>query len=333
MKASMGYYGVLVVFVFVAIAVGIETVSAGGEKGGSLFTCPPGSPCYDRCRNVRCPAECPSTRPANPQAKFCYLDCYSRKCEAVCKSPKHECDGKGSGCYDPRFVGGDGVMFYFHGRKGEHFTLVSDTRFQINARFIGLRPAGRSRDFTWIQALGFMFGSHRFTVDAVRAERWDDAVDHLRFVYDGEPLELPEGHRSSWRSPDGLFTVERIGRTNSVTVKLEGMAEALLTVVPVTEEDDRIHKYQKPTDDCLAHMEVQFRFQELSAKVEGVLGRTYQPDYLNPAKRGVAMPVLGGEDKYWTPSLLSPRCSECAADSRKQNCLLTTHLGSELQTL
>ncbi|MQM18426.1 hypothetical protein Taro_051419 [Colocasia esculenta] len=105
-----------------------------------------------------------------------------------------------------------------------------------------------------------MFGFHRFTMDAVRDERWDDAVDQLQFAYDGEPLELLKGHWPSWN--------------------------ALLTVVPVTEEDDRIHKYQKPFDDCLAHMEVQFRFQELSAKVEGVLGRTYQPDYVNPVKRG-----------------------------------------------
>lgn len=222
-----------------------------------------------------------------------------------------DCNNKGSGCYDPRFIGGDGVVFYFHGRKGEHFSLASDPRFQINARFIGLRPAGRSRDFTWIQALGFMFGSHRFTVDAARTERWDDEVDHLQFSYDGEPFEIPEGHMSSWSSPDGQLTVERTGRTNSVTVKLERMAEASINVVPVTKEDDRIHKYQIPSDDCFAHLEVQFRFHGLSPEVEGVLGRTYQPDYVNPAKQGVAMAVLGGEDKYWTSSLLSPRCNAC----------------------
>lgn len=221
-----------------------------------------------------------------------------------------DCD-KGSGCKDPRFIGGDGVVFFFHGKKDEHFTLVSESRFQINSRFIGLRPAGRTRDFTWIQAMGFMFGSHRFTVAAATAPRWDDAVDHLQFSYDGEAFEIPEGHRSMWISPDNLLTVERRGRTNNVTVKLEGMVDASINAVPVTEEDDRIHKYQIPSDDCFAHLDVQFSFYRLSPEVEGVLGRTYQPDYVNPAKQGVEMPVLGGADKYWTPSLLSPSCNAC----------------------
>ncbi|MQM07049.1 hypothetical protein Taro_039881 [Colocasia esculenta] len=297
----------LVLFFAAVMAVEMGTVGAGGY--GNPVGCPRWSPCY--YRKVRCPAECPSTRPWNRHAKFCHIDCYSRRCEAYCKKPSRECDDKGSGCYDPRFVGGDGVVFYFHGQKNEHFTLVSDPRFQINGRFIGLRPEGRTRDFTWIQALGFMFGSHRFTVGATRADRWVDAVDHLQFSYDGEALELPEGYRSTWSSPDGLLMVERMGRTNSVTVKLEGMAEATITVVPVTKEDDRIHKYHIPSDDCFAHLEVQFNFYGLSPAVEGVLGRTYQPDYVNPAKVGVEMPVLGGEDKYRTTSLLSSQCNAC----------------------
>ncbi|KAJ6978298.1 hypothetical protein NC653_030010 [Populus alba x Populus x berolinensis] len=33
------------------------------------------------------------------------------------------CNGIGAACYDPRFVGGDGVMFYFHGKTNEHFSL------------------------------------------------------------------------------------------------------------------------------------------------------------------------------------------------------------------
>ncbi|MQM09352.1 hypothetical protein Taro_042222 [Colocasia esculenta] len=225
--------------------------------------------------------------------------------------PKPGCHNTGTGCGDPRFVGGDGVVFYFHGRRDEHFTLVSDPRFQINARFIGLRPVGRPRDFTWIQALGFMFGSHMFTVEATRAEKWDDAADHLQFSFQGELLELPQGHRSSWSSPDNKLTVERTERTNIVMIRLEQMAIASITVAPVTKEDDRIHKYQIPVDDCFAHLDVQFSFYGLSPEVEGVLGRTYQPDYVNPAKQGVAMPVLGGENKYWTPSLVSPECNAC----------------------
>ncbi|WOL04868.1 hypothetical protein Cni_G13590 [Canna indica] len=268
------------------------------------------SPCYRR--QIACPKQCPDAKPSNPKAKACFLDCNSPKCETTCRGRKPKCNGVGSGCYDPRFIGGDGIVFYFHGKKDEHFSLVSDRHLQINARFIGLRPAGRPRDFTWIQALGLMYGgNHAFTVEATRAARWDAAVDHLSFTFDGEPFELAEGHLAAWRSPDGKVAVERTGSRNSVTVALEGAAEVALNVVPVTAEDDRVHKYGIPSDDCFAHLEVQFRFFELSAEVEGVLDRTYRRDFKNTAKAGVAMPVVGGEDKYSTSSLVSPDCMQC----------------------
>ncbi|GJW44688.1 root cap [Tanacetum coccineum] len=85
--------------------------------------------------------------------------------------------------------------------------------------------------------------------------------------------------------------------------------------VPVTAEDDKIHGYNVPSDDCFAHLEVQFRFSGLSDNVEGVLGKTYQPDFKNPAKPGVAMAVVGGEDKYKTSGLLSSDCAKCIFDS------------------
>ncbi|PKI77590.1 hypothetical protein CRG98_002044 [Punica granatum] len=57
--------------------------------------------------------------------------------------------------------------------------------------------------------------------------------------------------------------------------------------------------------------EVQFRFFALSSKVEGVLARTYRPDFENPAKAGVEMAVVGGENRYRTSSLLSLDCTSC----------------------
>ncbi|KAF3780980.1 hypothetical protein EJ110_NYTH37859 [Nymphaea thermarum] len=237
-------------------------------------------------------------------------------CNAGCKlllitDRKADCHGTGAACYDPRFVGGDGVVFFFHGKANEHFSLVSDTNFQINARFIGLRPQGRTRDFTWIQALGFMYGPHTFTLGAKKVMKWDNSVDQLEFFYDGQPIFLSEGHLSEWSSPDHDLKLERTARTNSIIVKLPEIAEVSVNVVPVTEEDDRIHKYQIPADDCFAHLEVQFRFYGLSPQVEGVIGKTYQPDFQSPVKKGVAMPIMGGEDKHRTPSLLSPNCKFC----------------------
>ncbi|XP_008775450.2 uncharacterized protein LOC103695811 [Phoenix dactylifera] len=287
MKLSSGKCFALLLF-FVAGAI-----EMGGASAQDIMGCPSNrSPCFWRL--FPCPAECPAIQPKNPKAKRCTIDCDSPICQTVCISPKPSCNGIGSGCGDPRFVGGDGVVFYFHGRKGEHFSLVSDPGLQINARFAGLRPAGRTRDFTWIQALGVTFGSHAFTIEATRAAQWDDAVDHLNFTCDGDLLQVPEGHLSSWKSYDGKLMVERIGSRNSVRITLKEMAEVSLNVVPVTKEDDRIHHYQIRSDDCFVHLEVQFRFFGLSPDVEGVLGRTYRPDYKNAAKLGVAIAVVGG---------------------------------------
>jgi hypothetical protein len=99
-------------------------------------------------------------------------------------------------------VGGDGVVFYFHGRKNQDFCLVSDSDLHINAHFIGKRPEGRPRDFTWVQALGFVFGSHTLTVAAKPVAKWDNSVDHLEFSYDGVAMEIETTPMSSWTSAD-----------------------------------------------------------------------------------------------------------------------------------
>ncbi|XP_059643874.1 uncharacterized protein LOC132285703 [Cornus florida] len=221
------------------------------------------------------------------------------------------CNGIGAACYDPRFIGGDGVMFYFHGKTNEHFSLVSDHNLQINARFIGRRPQGRSRDNTWIQALGLVFDSHTFTLAANKVAKWDDEVDQLSFSYNGVPIFLPQGHLSTWAAPDNRLVVERTTSCNSVTVKVPGVVEMSANVVPITKEDDRVHNYQIPSDDCFAHLEVQFKFLHLSKKVDGVLGQTYRPEFQSPVKRGVPMPIMGGEDKFKTSTLVSADCKYC----------------------
>ncbi|XP_074311054.1 uncharacterized protein LOC141646944 [Silene latifolia] len=265
------------------------------------------SPCF--LKRITCPRQCPTLNPTNPRAKVCDIDCNNPICKAECRNRKPNCSGRGAACLDPRFIGGDGIVFYFHGKSNQHFSLVSDLNFQVNARFIGLRPAGRTRDYTWIQALGILFDSHSFSLEATPAAQWDDEVDHLKFSYDGQELDLPEGYPSNWTA--GNLKVERTDKLNSVIVTVAEIAEISVNVVPVTKEDDRIHNYQIPSDNCFAHLEVQFRFFGLSSEVEGVIGRTYQPDFKNPAKPGVAMPVVGGEDKYRTSTLLTPDCKSC----------------------
>lgn len=247
---------------------------------------------------------------------------------------KPNCNGYGSICYDPRFVGGDGVIFYFHGAKGGDFALVSDDCLQINAHFIGSRPAGRTRDYTWIQALSVMFDSHSLVVAAQRVTKWDDSVDSLVLRWDGDTITLPTEGDAEWRVMSDVdgggreVVVERTDETNSIEVTIAGLVSMDVKVTPIGEKENRIHNYQLPEDDAFAHLEAQFRFANLSEMVEGVLGKTYRPGYVSPVNVGVPMPMMGGEDKYRTPSLLSPLCGAC----RFQQPLPATHdLSSALE--
>ncbi|KAK6932498.1 Root cap [Dillenia turbinata] len=306
----------IVVFVLLSVHLGVIELEAASSKSKVKHVKQETVTCktrHSRCflKKIKCPKECPKVKPSDPKAKACFLDCYSPKCEAVCRTRKPNCSGTGAACYDPRFIGGDGIVFYFHGKSNEDFALVSDTNFQINARFIGHRPIGRSRDYTWIQGLGLMFGTHNFTIEATRASKWDNDIDHLKFSYNGQDIVIPEGHLADWNSLDRELQVERTSSKNSALIALQEKVEIFVNVVPVTELDNKIHNYQLPLDDSFAHLEVQFRFFGLSPKVDGVLGRTYQPDFVNPAKPGVAMPVVGGADKYRTSSILSADCLAC----------------------
>ncbi|CAI0376092.1 unnamed protein product [Linum tenue] len=289
---TAGISAILMVAAAAALQLAAMVSAADYPKAETVW-CAKTSRCSDAY--VDCPAECASTTTPNAKGKR-----------------KPNCDAPGSACYDPRFVGGDGRVFYFHGKTNEVFTLVSDPNFQINGRFIGHRPAGRPRDFTWIQSLGVLFNTHKFTLEATKAATWDSEADHLKFAYNGQDISITEGSLSSWYSQDKDIKVERVSSKNSVIISIRDKAEILVNVVPVTKEDDRVHKYNVPQHDCFVHLEVQFRFYKLSPRVEGVLGRTYQPDFENTVARpGVAMPVMGGEDKYRTSDLVSAECGAC----------------------
>ena len=199
-------------------------------------------------------------------------------------------------------------MFYFHGRKNQDFCLVSDSDLHINARFIGKRPEGRPRDFTWVQALGFLFGSETLSVSAKKVGKWNKAIDQFEFTHNGKPFMIDTWATNSWTSEDGQVTLERISDVNSVHLEIKDRMTVSLSVVPIGKKESDVHKYQIDDEDCFAHLDMEFSFYNLSASVNGVLGQTYQPGFVNPVKRGVAMPIMGGADRYFTPALLSADC-------------------------
>lgn len=221
------------------------------------------------------------------------------------------CNFPGAVCEDPKFVGGDGITFYFHGRKDQDFCIVSDVHLHINAHFIGKRnPRDHKRDFTWVQSIGIMFGSHKLLVAAKKTSTWDDSVDRLALSFDGMVIDLPSNEGSKWQAPVApQLSITRTGDTNKVAVEVEQNFRFTAVVVPITAEESRVHSYNITDEDCFAHLELGFKFYKLTDAVDGVLGQTYRRNYVSRAKMGVAMPVLGGVRKFSSSSIFSTDCA------------------------
>ncbi|CAM8883271.1 unnamed protein product [Rhodiola kirilowii] len=309
---------VLVVAMEVMAAMGKATYNHEDESNYELLspkkeTKQEQGKCKGACNKILiCPEECPDRKPNDKKKKGCFINC-GIKCEATCKRRKPDCDGYGSVCYDPRFVGGDGTMFYFHGSKGGDFALVSDKNLHINAHFIGTRPSGRTRDYTWVQAVSIMFDTHTLDIAANKVSKWDDKIDSLTVKWNGKTIHIPADGEAEWKTngEDREVVVERTDYTNSLKVTIKGLLELDVKVTPIGKEENRVHNYQLPSNDAFAHLETQFRFKGLTDQVEGVLGKTYRPDYVSSVKKGVDMPIMGGEDKYCTKSFHSTVCNAC----------------------
>ncbi|KAL3652004.1 hypothetical protein CASFOL_001685 [Castilleja foliolosa] len=251
---------------------------------------------WSKCLNVYylCPSECP---------RSCLMDCIL--CRPVCS-----CNFPGAVCQDPRFIGGDGITFYFHGRKDREFCLVSDFNLHINAHFIGKRNANLKRDFTWVQSLGIMYDRHKLLIAAQTTSKWDDNVDRLFISFDDNPVSLPTKAGSTWDShiPHQEVTVSRTSNTNGVIIEVANNFRVIVNVVPITPEESKVHKYGITDDDCFAHLEVAFKFYNLTDAVDGVLGQTYRTNYESKIKASAIMPVMGGEHKFSTSGIFSTNC-------------------------
>ncbi|KAF7040691.1 hypothetical protein CFC21_050578 [Triticum aestivum] len=247
------------------------------------------NPCVATC-DKRCPNECIVMCPGCKT--YCLCDFYP-----------------GMSCGDPRFTGADGNNFYFHGKKDQDFCVVSDADLHINAHFIGKRNPTMSRDFTWIQALGIRFADHQLYMGAQKTIEWNNDIDRLEMALDGAPIEIPANLGATWESDivPGL-TVTRTAVTNGVRVQLQGVFDIMAKVVPISEEDSRIHNYGVTKDDSLAHLDIGFKFNNLTEDVHGVLGQTYRSDYVNKLSVSANMPVMGGATRYVSSGIFATDC-------------------------
>ncbi|KAL4182541.1 hypothetical protein AMTRI_Chr11g93800 [Amborella trichopoda] len=219
-----------------------------------------------------CPNECPER---------CAVDCAACKPVCICNMP-------GAVCQDPRFVGGDGVTFYFHGKKDHDFCLST----------------------------AILFGPHHLFIGAQKVAKWDDSLDHLSVTFDGHLVHLPLSEGSEWRGQAcHNLTLTRTSRTNGVVAELIGKFKITANVVPITMEESMIHGYNITDEDCFAHLDLGFKFYGLSGNVSGVLGQTYREGYRTRVRMGAAMPIMGGDSEFATTNLFAADCAVARFES------------------
>ncbi|KAK6926625.1 hypothetical protein RJ641_008344 [Dillenia turbinata] len=138
------------------------------------------------------------------------------------------CHRPGAVCQDPQFIGGDGLTFYFHGKKDKDFCI----------------------------SLGILFDTHKLYVAAKKTATWDDSVDRLALAFDGEPISLQEDEGATWQSSNlPRVTITRSTETNAVVIEAEGNFKIKAMVVPITQKDSEIHNYGITGEDCFAHLD------------------------------------------------------------------------------
>eukprot|EP00850_Spirogloea_muscicola_P018126 SM000163S02294 [mRNA] locus=s163:61724:63448:+ [translate_table: standard] len=214
------------------------------------------------------------------------------------------CKAGGSLCGDPRLVGGDGVPFWFHGRRDADFCIVSERNLHINAHFIG-KSAG-VHDLTWVQAVVIMYDNHKLYVGAQQEAVWSPQSDHLLFVLDGQPL-LPVSNTAEevvYEAADAKLTIKRAGKANSGRLEIEGLMAMNVEIHPIA-------KSNWTEDSCFAHMDMSMEFGQLSGRAEGVLGQTYQKLWSPPnEKEGtkVTSYILHDIDSYTSSGLFNADC-------------------------
>ncbi|KAK9939876.1 hypothetical protein M0R45_016557 [Rubus argutus] len=92
-----------------------------------------------------------------------------------------------------------------------------------------------------VQSQGILVNNHKLFIGAKPTSTWNDTMDRLTLVVDGEPISLLDDEGSYWESK-GL-SITRSKNTNAVEIEAEGNFKIKAVVVPIREkESGGLHK-------------------------------------------------------------------------------------------
>uniref|UniRef100_A0A0E0AIU4 Uncharacterized protein n=1 Tax=Oryza glumipatula TaxID=40148 RepID=A0A0E0AIU4_9ORYZ len=83
----------------------------------------------------------------------------------------------------------------------------------------------------------------------------------------------------------------------------------MTNVVPINDQDSRINNYGFTEEDNISHLDLGFKFYDLTNKVHRVLGQTHCFDYVNNLSVSANMPVTGGTLWYAISDIFSTNCA------------------------
>ncbi|GJV85067.1 putative root cap [Tanacetum coccineum] len=180
----------------------------------------------------------------------------------------------GAVCHDPCFIRADGITFYFRGKQDKDFCLVADNNLHINGHFIGKRNDNMGRDFTWVQSIGVRFANQKLQIGAQKTASWDDAIDRTSITYDGESILLPE--------------TEGAKNGNLPQPQLLGLGIQMMSLLKLITSSRSRPKWSQ-------------RWTEFWDRLTRA--------YVSNMKKGVLMPVMGGEKMFKSGNLFATDCS------------------------
>ncbi|EEE67040.1 hypothetical protein OsJ_23982 [Oryza sativa Japonica Group] len=96
----------------------------------------------------------------------------------------------------------------------------------------------------------------------------------------------------------------------------------MANVVPINDRNSRINNYGITEEDNLTHLDLGFKFYDLTDNVHRVLGQTHRFDYVNKLSVSANMPVMGGTPWYAVSDIFSTNHVSHPKNPKYINCCL-----------